>query len=120
MSIEKQFFGTLADGQEVSRYFLRNKNGMMAAILDYAGAVQQLLVPDRRGHLVDVIGGFDDLDSYVKAGGAQGSLIGRFGNRIAKGKFTLEGKEYTLATNNGENHLHGGLVGFHRKGWGQA
>ena len=118
MSIQKQFFGTLADGQVVSRYFLTNKNGMQAAILDYAGAIQQLLVPDRRGHLVDVVGGFDSLEGYVKAGGAQGSLIGRFGNRIAKGKFTLEGKEYTLATNNGENHLHGGMVGFHRKVWG--
>ncbi len=117
MSIQKQFFGTLADGQEISRYFLTNKNGMQAVILDYAGALQQLLVPDRRGHLVDVIGGFDCLDGYVEAGGAQGSLIGRFGNRIAKGKFTLEGKEYTLATNNGENHLHGGMVGFHRKRW---
>ena len=115
MSIIKAFFGNTPDGRAVYSYRLTNQNGMTAVILDYAGAVQQLLVPDRRGRLVDVIGGYDCLSDYCLGNGAQGSLIGRYGNRIAKGKFTLDGKEYTLACNNGENHLHGGPGGFERQ-----
>lgn len=117
MSIQKQKFGVLPDGQAVSRYHLQNKNGMSVAILDYAGAIQQLLVPDRRGHLVDVVCGFDSALDYYYGNGHQGSLIGRFGNRIKGGRFTLEGKEYVLATNNGSNHLHGGPLGFSRRMW---
>ncbi len=117
MSIEKLHFGNLPDGRAVSRYFLKNENGMSVAILDYAGAIQQLLVPDRRGHLVDVVCGFDSALDYYYGNGHQGSLIGRFGNRIKGGRFTLEGKEYKLATNNGSNHIHGGNVGFSRRIW---
>ncbi len=117
MSIQKQKFGVLPNGQAVSRYLLQNKNGMSVAILDYAGAIQQLLVPDRRGHLVDVVCGFDSALDYYYGNGHQGSLIGRFGNRIKEGRFTLEGKEYRLATNNGSNHLHGGPLGFSHRMW---
>ncbi|MBQ2772869.1 MAG: galactose mutarotase, partial [Clostridia bacterium] len=117
MSIQKQHFGNLPDGRAVSRYVLQNENGVVAAILDYAGAVQQLLVPDRTGRLVDVIGGFDSALDYYYGNGHQGSLIGRFGNRIKNGRFTLDGKTYTLAQNNGNNHIHGGSTGFSRKLW---
>ena len=117
MSRVRELFGTLECGAEVYRYILRNENGMQVAILTLGGAIQQILVPDRNGAMDDVICGFDDLASYLACPGQHGALIGRFGNRIARGKFTLDGVEYTLATNNGVNHLHGGLVGFHHKLW---
>lgn len=117
MSIQKQHFGNLPDGRAVSRYVLQNENGAVAAILDYAGAVQQLLVPDRKGRLVDVIGGFDNVLDYYYGNGCQGSLIGRFANRIKGASFVLDGKTYTLVQNNGNNHIHGGPTGFSRKLW---
>ena len=117
MSIVRELFGTLECGAEVYRYILRNERGMQVAILTLGGAIQQILVPDRNGVMDDVICGFDDLASYLACPGQHGALIGRFGNRIARGKFTLDGVEYTLATNNGVNHLHGGRVGFHHKLW---
>lgn len=117
MSMMREVFDKLADGKTVYRYILENKNGMKVAILTLGGAIQQILVPDRNGKLDDVICGFDDLQSYVSCPGQHGALIGRFGNRIARGKFTLDGVTYTLATNNGVNHLHGGLVGYHHKLW---
>ncbi|MBE6580541.1 MAG: galactose mutarotase [Ruminococcaceae bacterium] len=117
MSIQKQHFGFLPNGTAVSRYILQNKNGMTVALLDYAGAIQQLLVPDRKGRLVDVVGGYDNILDYVYGDGYQGSLVGRIGNRIKEGKFTLDGKTYTLAVNNGPNHLHGGIEGFSSKIW---
>ena len=117
MNIEKKYFGTLADGQIVNSYTLSNANGMRVVILDLGGILAQIYAPDKEGRLTDVIGGYDNLDYYVNASGYQGALIGRFGNRIAKGKFTLDGKEYTLYTNNGENHLHGGKDGFNKKIW---
>lgn len=117
MNIQKSNFGTLRDGTRVDAYTLRNQNGMTVKVISYGGAIVEMKVPDKNGCLTDVVGGYDCLESYVGADGYQGALIGRWGNRIAKGKFTLEGKEYTLACNNGENHLHGGLVGFNAKVW---
>ena len=117
MSIEKKYFGTLTDGRRVHSYTLSNANGMRVMILDMGGILSQIHVPDKEGRLTDVVGGYDNLDYYANASGYQGALIGRFGNRIAKGKFTLDGKEYTLFTNNGENHLHGGKEGFNKKIW---
>lgn len=117
MSIVRELFGTLPCGDEVHRYILRNENSMQVAIITLGGAIQQILVPDRNGVMGDVICGFDDLESYLACPGQHGALIGRFGNRIARGKFTLDGVTYTLATNNGVNHLHGGRVGFHHKLW---
>ena len=117
MAITKHFFGRLPDNREVERYVLTNQNGMQVAILTLGGAMQQILVPDKNGRMDNVICAFDDLDSYWNCPGQHGALIGRFGNRIAKGRFVLDGVEYTLATNNGQNHLHGGLQGYHHKIW---
>ena len=96
MSIEKKLFGSLADGTEIYAYTLVNANGMSAKILSYGGAIAELRVPDRNGCFTDVVGGYDCLESYVGGNGYQGALIGRFGNRINKGKFTLDGVEFTL------------------------
>ncbi len=114
--IEKQYFGTLEDGRAVYSYTLINKNGMKARIADYGGTILGILVPDREGRFTDVIGGYDSIYDYVHASGYQGALIGRFGNRIAGGKFRLDGKDYSLyLNNNGVNHLHGGKEGFNAK-----
>ena len=117
MSIEKSLFGELSDGREVYAYTLKNKNGMSVKLLTYGGAIAELRVPDRNGCFSDVVGGYDCLESYVGGDGYQGALIGRFGNRINKGKFTLEGVEYSLFINNNDNHLHGGEFGFNTKVW---
>ena len=115
--IKKELFGVLTDGTQVYAYTLSNKNGMEVKILSYGGALAQIKVPDRNGCFSDVIGGYDCLASYVGGDGYQGALIGRFGNRIARGKFTLDGKEYSMFINNGVNHLHGGEFGFNAKVW---
>lgn len=117
MSIKKKLFGILADGREVYSYTLKNANGMSAKILNYGGTIVKLKVADRNGCFTDVVGGYDCLESYVGGDGYQGALIGRFGNRINKGKFTLEGVDYTLFINNNDNHLHGGEFGFDKKVW---
>ena len=117
MSIKKNLFGVLDDGREVYAYTLKNQNGVQVKILNYGGVLVEIKVPDRNGCFTDVIGGYDCLDSYVRGDGYQGALIGRWGNRIDKGHFTLEGKEYSLFINNGENHLHGGEHGFNQKIW---
>ena len=116
-TIQKAPFGTTTDGQKVDLYTLTNANGMVAKITNYGGIVTQLWVPDRNGKLGDIVLGFDDLKDYEKLSPYFGALIGRYGNRIGKGKFTLDGKEYNLAVNNGENHLHGGLKGFDKVVW---
>ena len=116
--ISKKKFGTLECGSDVYAYTLENNNGMSVKILDLGGIINQINVPDKEGRLTDVIGGYDNVDYYAKATGYQGALIGRFGNRICKGKFTLEGKEYSLfCNNNAVNHLHGGKIGFDKKIW---
>ena len=115
--IEKKLFGTLSDGREVYAYTLKNANGMSAKILSYGGAIAEIRVPDRNGCFTDVVGGYDCLASYVGADGYQGALIGRFGNRINKGKFTLDGVDYSLFINNNDNHLHGGQFGYNSKIW---
>ena len=116
MSITKEFYGRLADGREVYRYTLVNKNGLKIKVLNYGGVVTELWTPDRRGGFTDIIGGYDTLESYVGADGYQGALIGRVGNRIDQAKFTLEGKDYELYhTEANGNLLHGGNVGFNQK-----
>ena len=118
MNIQKSLFGVLADGREVYAYTMKNANGMSVKIISYGGAIVELKVPDQNGCFTDVVGGYDCIDYYVGADGYQGALIGRWGNRIAKGQFTLEGKSYQLAlNNNGINHLHGGNVGYDSKIW---
>ena len=86
-------------------------------LINYGANLTSLTVPDREGKLADVVTGFDTLEGYLKPHGSMGDTIGRYGNRIAKGRFTLDGVTYQLAINNGENHLHGGLVGFSAKLW---
>lgn len=114
---EADFKGTI-DGKEVSLYTLKNRRGMVAQITNFGGRVVNLWVPDRNNNMLDVVTGFSSLEAYQKGNEAYfGALIGRYGNRIAKGKFTLDGVDYQLAVNNGENHLHGGPKGFHNVVW---
>src|SRR5215213_3966879 len=116
-SISRKSFGT-ADGQNVNLYTLKNRQGMKATITNYGGIVVSLTAPDRRGRFDDVVLGYNDLDDYMKPPFPYfGAIIGRYGNRIAKGRFTLNGVEYKLAVNNGENHLHGGIKGFDKAVW---
>jgi len=116
-AIEKQSFGSTAAGQAVELYTLVNSNGLRAKIMTYGAAMVSLEIPDRTGQMGDILLGYDNLDGYVKNSPYFNCIVGRYGNRIAKGKFTLDGKEYTLATNNGENHLHGGNRGFDKYLW---
>jgi aldose 1-epimerase len=117
MAIEKQGWGSTPDGQAVSLYTLTNANGMVAKISDYGGIVVSLMVLDRDGKMADVVLGFDTIDEYVKDSPDFGCITGRYANRICKGKFTLEGVEYSLDINNGPNALHGGLKGFDKVVW---
>ena len=110
-------FGLAPDGSDVNLYTLRNVKGAEVGICNYGGLVIFLKVPDRSGKLADVVLGYDNLPDYIRDTPYFGALIGRYGNRIAKGKFTLDGKEYTLAVNNGPNALHGGLKGFDKVVW---
>ncbi len=111
-------FGKTADGRDVEIYTLKNRGGAEARVINYGGIVVSLKVPDREGRLADVVLGFDDVAGYEGAPSTYlGALIGRYGNRIAKGRFTLNGVEYKLATNNGPNHLHGGVRGFDKVLW---
>lgn len=106
------------EGKAVALYVLKNKNGAQVAITNYGGRIVSLLVPDKNHHFIDVVLGYDKLKSYQKKGEPFfGALIGRYGNRIAKGKFTLDGKTYQLQLNDGVNTLHGGTDGFYRKVW---
>ena len=117
MTIEKQPFGKTEDGTQVNLYTLTNTQGMEVKITNYGGIVVSIKVPDRDGKLGDVVLGYNSVDGYIKSSPYFGALIGRYGNRIAKGKFTLDETEYTLAVNNGENHLHDGLKGFDKVVW---
>jgi aldose 1-epimerase len=116
-TISQAPFGKTADGTPVEIYTLRNNNGMEARIMTYGGIVVSLKVPDKNGNFGDVVLGYDKLDDYVKNNPFFGALVGRYGNRIAKGKFALDGKEYTLALNNAPNNLHGGPIGFDKRVW---
>lgn len=103
-------FGVTPDGHEVVRYTLTNKNGMIARVISYGATLTELHVPNKSGRTADVVLGFDDLDGYLSDRNPFfGCTTGRVANRIAKGKFRLDGKEYSLAINNGPNHLHGGV-----------
>ena len=115
--VTKESFGKTETGENVDLYTLRNTHGVEAKITNFGGIVVSLKVPDRNGKFDDVVLGFSNLDGYLKQGPYFGALIGRYGNRIAKGRFTLNGVEYKLAVNNGENHLHGGIKGFDKVVW---
>jgi aldose 1-epimerase len=115
--IEKSDFGKTDDGTPVDLYTLTNVHGLKAKIMTYGGIITELDVPDRDGKMGDIVLGFDDLKGYLAGHPYFGAIIGRVANRVAKGKFTLNGKEYTLAVNNGPNSLHGGKKGFDKVVW---
>jgi aldose 1-epimerase len=109
-----------ANGKEVFLYTLTNANGVQVKISTYGGIVTSWIAPDKNNTTSSIVLGFDSLSGYLAKPPYFGALVGRYGNRIAKGKFTIEGKEYTLATNNGVNHLHGGIKGFDKQVWDAA
>jgi aldose 1-epimerase len=115
--VEKSSFGTTRDGLAVDLYTLTNANGVTAKIITHGALLTELHVPDRAGQMADVVLGFKTLDRYEGDHPYFGATIGRVANRIAKGRFRLGGQEYTLATNNGPNHLHGGIKGFDKRVW---
>src|SRR5579884_1320711 len=115
--VTKTAFGTLPDGTAVDLYTLSNAHGMTVKIMTYGATVTEIDVPDRNGKVGDVVLGFDTFDPYLKGDPYFGAIVGRVANRIAGGKFTLDGKEYHLAVNNGPNALHGGLKGFDKQVW---
>jgi aldose 1-epimerase len=116
--IDKKNFEKIVDGKQVSLYVLENEQGTVAEITNYGGKVVSLWLPDKSGNYEDVVLGHENIDDFLNAKEKYfGALIGRYGNRIAHGKFTLDDKEYTLATNNGANSLHGGNKGFDAVVW---
>src|SRR5579872_3593574 len=115
--IAKAPFGVLPGSEAAELYTLRSRQGMQARIATYGGIVVSLTAPDRHGRYADVVLGYDTLAGYLKSSPYFGALIGRYGNRIAGGRFTLNGTTYTLATNDGSNTLHGGRVGFDKVMW---
>ncbi|MGE5604813.1 MAG: aldose epimerase family protein [Bacteroidota bacterium] len=117
MKLIKEPFGSLKEGKEVSLFTLQNQGDMTVKIITYGGIITSILTPDQNGNTDDVVLGFNSLEDYLGGHPYFGALIGRYGNRIAKGKFILNGKEYRLAVNDGKNHLHGGLVGFDKVVW---
>lgn len=110
-------FGTLPDGRRATLYTLVNPHGLIVKISDFGGVITEIHTPDRDGKFADINLGFDNVLPYIEDSPYFGALIGRHGNRIAKGQFVLDGKLIQLPVNNGENHLHGGPVGFHRVFW---
>ncbi|MBN1482109.1 galactose mutarotase [candidate division KSB1 bacterium] len=117
VSITSEPFGTLSNGAMVQLYTLTNANGMQAKITNYGGIITHLFVPDQDGVLGDVVLGYDNLDGYLASSPYFGAIIGRYGNRIANAQFELDGVTYSLAQNNGNHHLHGGLKGFDKVVW---
>jgi len=115
--VEKAAYGKMKDGTAIDLYTLKNAKGMVTRIITYGGIVTELHTADRAGKVADVVLGFKTLEPYLGDHPYFGAIIGRVGNRIAKGRFTLHGKAYALATNNGANHLHGGLKGFDKVVW---
>lgn len=116
-TIEKNHFGKTIDGDDVDQYILSNKKGMEISIITYGGIITSWTAPDKNGDYKDIVLGYNTLAEYETETPYFGALIGRYGNRIAKGKFTIDGETYTLAVNNGVNHLHGGIKGFDKVVW---
>jgi len=116
-TVTKKSFGVMPDSTKVDIYTLVNHSGITMKVTNYGGIITSLIIPDKNGKVVDIVLGYDSLSGYLKATPFFGALIGRYGNRIAKGKFTLDGTDYVLATNDGPNHLHGGVKGFDKVVW---
>lgn len=119
-STARDLFGTMPDGTEIEAFTLTNVHGIEIHAITYGAIITSLRTPDRHGRLGDIVLGFDGIDGYLNDPPYFGAVIGRYGNRIAKGRFTLDGTTYELAKNNGENHLHGGLRGFDKIVWDAA
>lgn len=117
MSLDKSIFGVLPDGTEVESYILKNTGGMTAQIITYGCRIVKLLVPDKRGNFGDVVLGHDKLEDYLAKGDVFGAVVGRFANRIAGAEFTIDGKRYALAANNGRNSLHSAPGGIQDRVW---
>ena len=117
IKVKEDPFGTTDDGAHIDLFTFTNKNGMVMKAINYGAIVTSLMVPDRKGETKDVVLGYDTLKEYVADKSFFGATVGRIGNRIANGKFTLDGVEYKLARNDGENHLHGGIKGFNKRIW---
>ena len=116
--LRREDFQKKVQGKDVDLFFLRNENGMEVAITNYGGSLVAIMVPDKDGNFANVIQGHDNIDDCISSPEPfLSTLVGRYGNRIAKGRFTLNNKEYQLAINNGPNHLHGGPTGFHARVW---
>ena len=117
VNIDKKPFGVTKDGIDINQYILKNANGMQITVINYGGIITSWKAKDRDGSYEDIVLGFDNLSDYESSSPYFGALIGRYGNRIKEGKFTLDGVDYTLEVNNGENHLHGGVKGFDKVIW---
>lgn len=113
--ISTEFFGKTSKGEDVFLYKIENKNGEYVKILNYGGIIQSICIKDKNDELRDIVLGYDTIEAYEKHDKYMGAVVGRVANRIAKGKFSLNGKDYSLYINNGENHLHGGKEGFDRR-----
>lgn len=117
MDIQRTLWGTAEDGRQIFKYKLTNKSGAYVELSDIGAGIISIVVPDKNGKMIDVVIGYDEPLSYFGDGPCAGKCPGRFANRIAKGIFSLDGKEYKLPVNNGPNHLHGGPDGFQNKIW---
>lgn len=115
--MERDEFGTLPDGRRVHVFTLTNEHGIEVRLIEYGGIVLSIRTPDRDGVFDDVVLGHDNLEAYLEETSYFGSIIGRYGNRIGGARFSLDGREYSLAANNGPNHLHGGRVGYDKVLW---
>lgn len=116
--LRREDFQKIVDGKQVDLFFLHNENGCEVAVTNYGGSLVAIMVPDREGKMANVIQGHDSIDDCIASPEPfLSTLVGRYGNRICRGKFHLNGKEYNLAVNNGPNHLHGGPTGFHARVW---
>lgn len=117
-TLKEESFKSVHDGKQTGLYTLKNKNGLVAQITNYGAIIASIIVPDRNGNFADIVQGYDTIQEYINGNGPyMGAVVGRVANRIGKGQFTLKGKTYKLAVNNGPNHLHGGNKGFNRVVW---
>lgn len=117
MNLEKEILGKTSDGMEIEQFTLSNAQGMKVKVISFGATLTSVQVPDRNGRLAEVTLNLDSVEQYLAGHPCLGSVCGRYANRIAKGKFTLDGQQYTLAVNNGPNHLHGGPKGFDKRVW---
>ena len=117
VSVKKSFYGITKDNRKVDLYSFKIENGIEVDIINYGGIITSIKVPDKKGEIKDIVLGYNKLEDYITESPYFGSIVGRYGNRIAKGKFNLNDTEYTLVTNNDENHLHGGNIGFDKVVW---